>query len=319
MTTGDRSFARDAFAEDLQQLRISAGNVSYALIAERVAAARAARGMSASASRVARSTVYDVFQPGRRRIDPDLVADIVIALGQDAEGAERWRARSLERHLVAPAAPSPAPEPAPSPAPVPAPAPSDPLLPRLRTALIITIMAAAVFMNLFGSAVASKLQLPLFLDMAGTALAAFVFGPWHGVAVAIATNALNTVISSPETIAFALVNVAGALVWGYGMRRLGRSWARMSLLTIAVALACTLVSAPLNILMYGGMGHASNTFVLAVEAVAGIVPAVFSVGFLVSIVDKVVVTVLAVALAHWIARLHLEPDAPWHAASAPRP
>ncbi|WP_394278600.1 hypothetical protein [Microbacterium sp.] len=300
MGTESSASAHDAFAEDLQRLRISAGNLSYSAIAERVAAAREARGVSASAARVARSTVYDAFQPGRRRVDADLIAEIALALGQSDAEAAVWRARSLERHLVERREPT-------SSAP-------DPLVPRLRAALIVTIMAAAVFMNLFGGTIAVKLQLPLFLDMAGTALVAFVFGPWYAVAVAVATNTLGAITSSPETIVFALVNVVGALVWGYGMQRFGRTWGRLLLLTVAVALACTLVSVPLNVLMYSGMGHASNAYVVAMEAAAGIVPAVFSVGFLVSIVDKIIATLVAVILAGWVARLELVPRAPWRAA-----
>ena len=300
MGTDDSAIVYDAFAEDLQRLRISAGNVSYSAIAERVAAAREARGANASAARVARSTVYDAFQPGRRRVDADLIADIALALGESDAEAAGWRARSLERHLVDRGEPTPN--------------GPDPLIPRLRAALIVAIMAAAVFMNLFGGTIAVKLQLPLFLDMAGTALVAFVFGPWHAVAVAVATNTLGAITSSPETIVFALVNVVGALIWGYGMRRYGRTWGRLLLLTVAVALVCTLVSVPLNVLMYSGMGHASNAYVIAMEAASGIVPAVFSVGFLVSIVDKVIATLVAVILARWVARLELVPRAPWRAA-----
>lgn len=42
---------------------------------------RAAAGTTAAAARIARSTVLDAFRLGRRRINPDLVAEIVVTLG----------------------------------------------------------------------------------------------------------------------------------------------------------------------------------------------------------------------------------------------
>ncbi|GAA1948347.1 ECF transporter S component [Microbacterium aquimaris] len=85
----------DEIAGDLQRLRIESGDASYAEIAIRIARRREADGASPASARIARSTVYDVFRTGRRRINADLVAEIVTALGGDDETAAAWRRRCL--------------------------------------------------------------------------------------------------------------------------------------------------------------------------------------------------------------------------------
>ncbi|WP_157894775.1 hypothetical protein [Streptantibioticus cattleyicolor] len=73
----------DVVAECLALLRQEAGNPSYTTIARRVSAARAARGVPAEERTPGRVTVYDCFRAGRRRMDVELLSDIVRALGAD--------------------------------------------------------------------------------------------------------------------------------------------------------------------------------------------------------------------------------------------
>ena len=283
----------DAIADSLQHLRAEAGDVSYAEIAARVSARREAEGQSAAASRIARSTIFDVFQTGRRRINADLVREISLALGADDDEAEDWRRRCLDaRKRVLASRPLGS--------------DSGPTLRTLRTALVIAVLVGCVFLNIFGGTVAARLELPLFLDMAGTATAAFAFGPWYGVIVGLGTNSLGAITSTPETILFALVNIAGAVVWGYGIRRFARTIPRFVLLNIIVALACTLVATPLNAVMYDGVsGHASDSFIAALRAVEGLWPAVFSVNFLASLADKILAGFIGLALARQLIPLAL--------------
>lgn len=81
----------DDVAAGLRALRAAAGSPSYARLADRVVAGRRDRGLSEAESHVGRVTVYDCFRAGRRRVDADLVAEIVLALGNDAVTADRWR------------------------------------------------------------------------------------------------------------------------------------------------------------------------------------------------------------------------------------
>ncbi|TFD89904.1 hypothetical protein [Cryobacterium serini] len=92
----------DGLVDDLQRLRMAVGDVSYAEIAARIARRRVVQGMSPAAARVARSSVFDAFGTGRRRINAELVAEIVRALGADDATAEVWRRRFLEARLARP-------------------------------------------------------------------------------------------------------------------------------------------------------------------------------------------------------------------------
>ncbi|MAP64720.1 MAG: hypothetical protein CMH34_13490 [Microbacterium sp.] len=392
----------DAIAADLQRLRIESGDVSYAEIATRIARRREADGASPASARIARSTVYDVFRPGRRRIKADLVGEIVTALGGDEDAAARWRRRCLDARadassVATEADPRVAPAPTSDPdaatgtrqgrepdggrstggmaGPVgdpvsaePASHPRDPSsgafpdsgrddglsagardatawrsagddvgtrwrpsvqnrsvavpskgeqpgggpgegpsVATLRTSLMVAIMVGSVFLNLFGTTVHQALSLPLFLDMIGTATTAFVLGPWYGVVVGLATNALGAIVTSPETVVFGLVNATGAVLWGYGMRGFARTIPRFILLNVLVALACTLVAVPLNGFLYDGdgSGHATDAYVATLRAAQGMWLALFSVNFLASLADKMLAGFLALGLARLLTPLKL--------------
>jgi hypothetical protein len=62
--------------------------MSYRELHRRLARRRRSRGV---AEEPADATVYRCLQPGRRRLDIELVADIVTALTGDESEAGRWR------------------------------------------------------------------------------------------------------------------------------------------------------------------------------------------------------------------------------------
>lgn len=56
-----------------------------------------------------------------------------------------------------------------------------------------------------------------YLDMIGTFLAALVLGPWWGALLGFFTNVLLA-IQGPQYLPYVVVQVVGALYWGYGCR-----------------------------------------------------------------------------------------------------
>ncbi|MFN8195969.1 MAG: hypothetical protein U0R80_17035 [Nocardioidaceae bacterium] len=91
----------DDLAARLVELREWAGTPSYSRIARRVADLRTSRGLPAGEATPGRVTVYDCFRPGRARIDPELLADIVAALGaEDRVPAWRLAHAELERGRI---------------------------------------------------------------------------------------------------------------------------------------------------------------------------------------------------------------------------
>ena len=89
------------------------------------------------------------------------------------------------------------------------------------------IVAAGILLNYVGLTLSRHLQSILFLDMTGTALAAFLLGPWWGAIVALLSNSLVNWLLYPEVGAdvvifpWSLVNMTGGLFWGIMARRSG--------------------------------------------------------------------------------------------------
>lgn len=226
----------DLLALELQALRLRAGDPSFAEIARRISETRLARGATLHAARVARTTVFDAFRTGRARVNLDLVREITAALGGSDVDVDDWVARSapqpepLEGVRATPVTPTPL----------------------VRDAVVLVV--GCLVLNLLGRVFVDSLDLPIHLDMLGTAIAAIALGPWRGAAVGASTNVIGIFLSGAASLPFALVNVAGALLWGYGVRRLGlgRTLPRFFALNVVVGVVCTLLAVPILVLLYGG-------------------------------------------------------------------
>lgn len=285
----------DRIAFDLRELREESGPVSYAELVRRITELRLRRGMRPAAAAPARSTVYNAFQPGRARMDTALLRDIVLALGAAEEEADAWAQRcrlatrsamaARREHRDAPAEHRTA-------AALPRPEPT-----KLGAGITGILLAGAVIVNLLGLYLTGVFTLSVYLDMVGTAIAALVLGPWHGVAVAIASNGLGFLTGDLHTLEFIPVNVIGALVWGYGVRRfrLGRDLSRYVALNLLTALACSLVAAPIVVATFhGGEGHAAEQTALSLTALQiPFVASVFSANIITSILDKLLTGFIA--------------------------
>lgn len=293
----------DGIVQGLQRLRKEAGDVSFAEIAARIAHRRASEGLPPAAARIARSTVFDAFQSGRHRLNAELVREIALALGENTERAASWRRRCLAARTAPIILPPSNTDRQLNSAPILD--ANDPGTARtLRLTFVMTVLIGCVGMNFFGGAFVARMQIPLFLDMAGTATASFVLGPWWGALVGLTTNTLGVFTTEPAGLPFALVNISGALVWGYGMRYFARTIPRYVLLNIVTALVCTVVAVPIYVLMYDGItGHGSDVFIALRRVSDGVLPAVFSVNFLVSLVDKQISGFIALALARAVVPL----------------
>jgi energy-coupling factor transport system substrate-specific component len=134
-------------------------------------------------------------------------------------------------------------------------------------ALLLVSLCAAV--NVFGGFLAKTLAIPfLFLDTVGTFIAAVVLGPWWGAAAGVTYNATASYTFDPGTVPFALVSIAVALLWGYGIRSLGlgRSSGTFIGLGIVVAVVSSFVASPIVLWVYGGAtGSASDAVTFLFE------------------------------------------------------
>ena len=288
----------DRIALDLQNLRHTAGPVSYAELVRRIAELRLRRGVRTAAATPARSTVYNSFKTGRARLDPELLRDIVLALGATPEEADGWVHRCREARRATESAAMRGRQDASKP--LPAPALHAPPASKLPGSVQLFIIASSVVLNLLGLYVTGVFKLSVYLDMVGTAIAAMLLGPWHGIAVAIASNSLGFLTGDNATIPFTPVNIVGALVWGYGIRkfRMGADLSRFVSLNLLTAAACSLVAAPIvAVVFHGGDGHISEQAVLSLEAMqVSFLASVFSVNIVTSITDKLLTGFIALGI-----------------------
>ncbi len=297
----------DRIAADLLALK-EANPISYAEIGRRIGEQRVARGVPAAAAYPPRSTVYDVFRAGRTRIDPELLRDIVTALGGDEAEVERWAQRA--RQLRRPTEPTARQRVAPTARPVALPASADidrfPGAQQPRWWSPYVLLLGCIVLNLLGIVVVQALHLPIYLDMAGTATASIILGPWHGAVVATAGNLLGFAVGAPGAAPYALVNLAGALVWGYGVRRwrMGDGIGRFFALNLLAATACSLVGAPLGVILFGGLsGHGSDTVTESIVTMGlPLIAAAFSSNILTSVIDKVLTGFMALMAFVWLHR-----------------
>ncbi|WP_141014219.1 ECF transporter S component [Nocardioides sambongensis] len=248
----DAAASWDLLADELSRLRLRVGNPSFDKVAQLVTDRRSAQGAEPHVARVARTTVYDCFRTGRRRVNVPLVREIALALGATDAHVDDWLlrchgtalAKTTEGDIEFQPASVQQIEP-----------------PPLRK--VALLLAACIGLNLVGRFLVDVLHLPGYMDMVGTAIAAVAVGPWRGALVGSATNVLGVISSGIASLYFIPVNIIGALVWGYGVHRydMGRSLQRYLLLCMATGLACTATAVPILYVVFGGFNGNGTDFI----------------------------------------------------------
>jgi len=312
-------------------MRVEAGNLSYTDIANRITRRRMASGQSQHAAKVSRTTVYSAFQPGRSRMNPNLVFDIVLALTTDEAEADIWRSRCIAAQLpteetqaeVTQTVVAEQPELTLSQdsvaavtksASVSAPGKFSWLDParalRFGAPLIVAIIGLGVVIDVTVFLVAHRPfsgNFPLFADMAGTAVVAIVLGPLWGAITAVASATVITLLAPITTLGassiyFAPVAMVGALVWGFGVHRLrgAASLFRMLSLNVAVGVACTLTAYVVMYLTFGGSPMMPSVGLMAGSMVEHGVPptlALLGANLVISVLDKMMIGIVALMIA----------------------
>lgn len=164
---------------------------------------------------------------------------------------------------------------------------------------VVALVPVAAALNIVAGAIGTALRLPVFLDMIGTAVVAITIGPWWGALVGVITNVGTATMINPVSLPFAAANVAGALIWGYGVRfGMGRTVLRFFILSLIVALGVTITAVPIYVFVFGGAtGHFADMMTAAfLAAGAQLVGAVFMSNIIVSVADKVFSAFVALAI-----------------------
>jgi hypothetical protein len=96
-----------------------------------------------------------------------------------------------------------------------------PAFPYLPYRELLIIVSTGILLNYLGLMLSLRLHSILYLDMTGTALTAFLLGPWWGAVTALLSSSLVNWLLFPgegadlSIMPWVLVNMTGGLLWGY--------------------------------------------------------------------------------------------------------
>lgn len=128
----------------------------------------------------------------------------------------------------------------------------NPWAPRFTT-LTIVLIPVAVGINYVGKLFATALRLPLWLDSIGTILAGMLAGPWIGAISGAVNNAIFGITADPISFWYLITSIAIGLVVGYfAFTGWISSIGRAIVLGLIVAGVATVVSTPINIILWEG-------------------------------------------------------------------
>ncbi|MDY6819880.1 MAG: ECF transporter S component [Halobacteriales archaeon] len=173
------------------------------------------------------------------------------------------------------------------------------------TTVAWVLIPVGVGINVVGGTLVGALRIPLFLDVIGTILVAVLAGPWVAVVAGVLTNIILGFTKSPTIIPFGITNAAIAITAGLMAQR---GWFRIKdtkeywkllVVGIVIALVATIVSAPISVVLFGGIAGGPTSVVTAFFLSTGrsIIESVLATGFLIEPVDKTASAVLAYFIA----------------------
>jgi len=147
--------------------------------------------------------------------------------------------------------------------------------------------------------VRDTLRIPLFLDTTGTVLVAMIAGPWWAVAEGLLLVTVRAILRGPLQFTGILTFGVGGIFFGYAVKYgWTKTWPRIAVLMVAFAFILSICSATTATFVYGGFtGDPWDIFIAAgTKLIGSIWFSLLAIQFVISIIDKSVVTVLVIAI-----------------------
>jgi energy-coupling factor transport system substrate-specific component len=155
--------------------------------------------------------------------------------------------------------------------------------------MAILLIPVCVALNIIGFQIAGLLRLPIYLDVIGTILIGMLAGPWVAIVAGLVTNLINGVFNPvyfPYAIVSMAIGAAAGILSKYGYFQ--KVW-KVIVSGIVITLLATIISAPITVLLFGGVTGNPSAIITAAFLASGqeIWSAVFSAQILTEIADKV--------------------------------
>lgn len=170
----------------------------------------------------------------------------------------------------------------------------------------LLIILLCVLLNRAGLFVSETFTVGLFLDMIGTCIAAIMLGPWQGALVGLVSSGLMELNPPHPGTVFVLVNITGALLWGYGVRRfnMGNDFRRFVRLGMLIGLICSCLGTPLGLMVreLNESGALDGPVSALQEAGVPLVVALGLLNVVYSVLDKILAGTIALVIYAQLAR-----------------
>ena len=127
------------------------------------------------------------------------------------------------------------------------------------------IMAAlGIVINIVLGTIVQTLQIPLlFLDTIGTIFVAAIFGPWAGALTGGLTNIIQSMITNPKDLPFALVNIAIGIIVGFVAKRWKFNLKVAGITGLVLSIIAPLIGTPIAVFVYGGLTGGGTDLIFA--------------------------------------------------------
>ncbi|HWQ46008.1 MAG TPA: hypothetical protein VN376_04030 [Longilinea sp.] len=161
------------------------------------------------------------------------------------------------------------------------------------------LIPVAIAINVVVGEIVVLLRLPVYLDSIGTVLVAVICGPWAGALTGLLSNLIWGALIDPNALPWFPVALFIGFVAGWcGRFGLFKSWWKVIIAGILIALTSAVVSTPIAVYLYGGITASGSSFITAFLMQTGhdIISSVLSTNFLVEPVDKITTAMLAYAI-----------------------
>lgn len=133
---------------------------------------------------------------------------------------------------------------------------------------VILLIPLGIAINFVGANLNAALKLPVYLDCIGTVFTAVLCGPWIGIITGVVTN-IVTSVTNPTQLPYLVVS--GAIGWIAGVcgkKGMFKTPVKTFIVGIFIWLVAMITSAPITVLVFGGVtgasgGSAITTFLVA--------------------------------------------------------
>jgi energy-coupling factor transport system substrate-specific component len=134
----------------------------------------------------------------------------------------------------------------------------------------VFLAAGCIALNLSLAKIAALLSLPVYLDSIGTILGAALLSPLYALMIGVVTSLLGGILISPYFAAYAGTQLAIALTAVLCLRSgLFRTWWSALITGVIIALVAVVASAPITVILFGGITLSGTTAINAVLLASG--------------------------------------------------